>query len=62
MESCVSRLDICVAENRFADMPYLLGILAGWNEALLEIAKRKLRESKEVTNVVEVQVMEETER
>jgi len=54
MGSCLSRLDLCVAEKRFADMPYLLGVLTAYKELLVETVEEKLQESKEVTNVVEM--------
>lgn len=50
MEASVSRLNFCLAEQRFLDMPYLIGRLSGYSELLQDIVNSKLCELKEVTN------------
>lgn len=47
MEASVARLELCRKENRFVDMPYLIGRLAGYNELLREYVNTKLCESNE---------------
>jgi len=54
IENTVGRLTVCDAERRFADMPYNLGLLAGYSLLLQEIVNSKLQEPEEVTNEVEV--------
>lgn len=50
MESCTHKLNTYRLENRLEDMPYLLGLLAEYEQLLCKMVQRKLAESKEVTN------------
>lgn len=50
MELCTHLLKTYSLESRLADMPYLLGLLAGYEQLLCEMVQRKLAESKEVTH------------
>ena len=47
MEACLSQLELCREENRYIDMPYLIGRLTGYNELLREYVNTKLCESAE---------------
>ena len=47
IESCVSRLNQCLFEKRFSDMPYLLGAMTAYNELLQDFVNVKISESAE---------------
>jgi len=47
MEASLSKLNLCLDEQRFSDMPYLLGKLSSYNQLLNEMLNLKLCESSE---------------